>query len=65
MPYNIALKGYWAILSQKLSKTYADTIYDYDYRLNRTFVLIKKDLSKENQVLIEKYDRAMIFGGFD
>jgi len=36
------------------------SIYDYDDRLSRTWNLIKKELSKNNQDIIERYDNLMI-----
>jgi len=36
------------------------SIYDYDDRMNRTWNLIKNELSKKNQDLIERYDNLMI-----
>lgn len=39
------------------------SIYDYDDRLSRTYGLIKRDLSKENQDILSKYDKTMISQG--
>ena len=36
------------------------SIYDYDDRISRTWNLIKKELSKNNQDIIERYDNLMI-----
>jgi hypothetical protein len=45
---------------QKLESSQKQGIYDYDLRIQRTHKLIKSELSKTNQQLIEKYDKVMI-----
>jgi site-specific recombinase XerD len=47
-------------MSQKLGSKKKIGIYDYDYLLNHTFSLIKKELSENNVKLIEKYDLSMV-----
>lgn len=51
------------ILTQKLAKSKTIDIYDYDNRIRRTWNLIKRDLSKENQELLTKYETEMISQG--
>ncbi|MFQ5476398.1 MAG: tyrosine-type recombinase/integrase [Nitrosopumilus sp.] len=36
------------------------TIYDYDNRIDRTWSIIRKETSKNNQDIIERYDNLMI-----
>jgi len=50
-------------LAQELRKSNSFSIYDYDERIRRTYNLIKRDLSKQNQELIRNYDTAMISQG--
>lgn len=45
---------------QELENTQKQGIYDYDVRIQRTFKLIRSELSGSNQQLIEKYDKVMI-----
>ncbi len=47
-------------MSQKLGSKGKIGIYDYDYLIEHTFALIKKELSKNNVKLITKYDLAMV-----
>ncbi len=51
------------VLAQELNKFKSFSIYDYDDRIRRTYKLIKRDLSKQNQELIRNYDTAMISQG--
>jgi integrase len=46
--------------SQKLESSQKQGIYDYDIRIQRTYKLIRSELSESNQQLIEKYDKVMI-----
>lgn len=47
-------------MSQRLGSKGKIGIYDYDYQLKHVYSLIKKDLSKKNVKLIERYDLAMV-----
>jgi len=47
-------------LKQELRKPKFSSIYDYDDRIERTYKLIEKSLSKSNIELIRKYDKVMI-----
>jgi hypothetical protein len=46
--------------NKQITEPKKSTIYDYDDRIKRTWNLIRKELSKENQELIERYDNEMI-----
>jgi hypothetical protein len=45
---------------QKLEISQKQGIYDYDVRIQRTYKLIRSELSESTQQLIEKYDKVMI-----
>ena len=47
-------------MKQELRKPKFSSIYDYDDRIERTYKLIEKSLSKSNIELIRKYDKVMI-----
>jgi len=48
-------------LSQKLAEQKKRIkIYDYDYQIEHTYNLIKRDLSEENVKLIQRYDIEMV-----
>lgn len=47
-------------MKQKQVKSDTLSIYDYDKRIDRTYNLIRKELSDENTKLIEDYDSVMI-----
>ncbi|QLH05939.1 hypothetical protein [Nitrosopumilus ureiphilus] len=47
-------------MSQKASNPKNIGIYDYDKRISRTMILIKKKLSQENISIIEQYHNVMI-----
>lgn len=48
------------LLTQELRNPKTSSIYDYDNRIERTFRLIDRNLSRENAALIKKYDRSMV-----
>jgi len=51
------------VLTQELTNSKTIDIYDYDDRIRMTNNLIKRDLSKENQELLKKYEMAMFSQG--
>lgn len=47
-------------MKQEFRISQSSSIYDYDQSIARTYRLIQNELSRENQDLIEKYDKSMI-----
>jgi integrase/recombinase XerD len=47
-------------LSTKTSNLKRSSVYDYDGLTDGIFRLLKRDVSAENSILIEKYDRIMV-----